>query len=386
MNLFFDTRIIILLLGIGYIFTLILIIAYEHNHLKKLIKNTFFLAKFTQTIAWFFMILRGLIPDFFSISFANSLLLAGYAFEIIALLSLKNTFNLKTKKLFLVFSVLSIIGFQMILIFYNKEYVRIAYMSFAAAVIYLPVYRVVFTKVSSPLMKIIGSMYIFFAVSSIIRGVVTLTSSAPSTSFFTTGNFQLASLLTIFIFTNLGSIGFILLMKEKVDQELIHFASYDDLTGALNRRTFTENAKQYLTNAAKKGQHLSYILFDVDNFKAINDTHGHHIGDLVLEDLTKKIKQHLDKDDLLGRYGGDEFGILMPGKDEIESTKTIERIIQSINDGITINLPVAYTISLGIISIIPEQSTQLDVLYTNCDKALYESKRNGRNGITRSYL
>ena len=386
MNLPLDTRVIILLLGIGYLFTLFLIIAYEYNHIKKLTANTFFLAKCTQTIAWFCMVFRGGNFDFLSIAFANSLLFISYTLEIIALLNLKDELHAKKKRIFFVLTLLSIIGFQLILIFYNKENVRIAYFSFVTAAIYLQAYRIVFGKVLTPLMRIIGIMYLVAVVAFLFRGIVSLTSSTFSTSYYTPGSYQLISLLSIFIFTNLGSIGFILLKKEKVDQALIHFASYDDLTGTLNRRTFTNNAKQYLSHYAKKEQPLSYILFDIDNFKEINDTFGHHMGDLVLQDLTLKIKQQLDKDDLFGRYGGDEFGILMPEKDVAESNKMIERIKQSLNSISSFNLQVTYTISIGIITITPNPSTKLEMLYTTCDNALYKAKSNGRNGVFRSQI
>ncbi|MGX9133306.1 GGDEF domain-containing protein [Rummeliibacillus sp. JY-2-4R] len=386
MNLSLDTKVIILLLGIGYLFTLILIIAYEHKHIKNLTANTFFLAKCVQTIAWFCMILRGGIYDFLSISFANSLLFIGYSLEIIALLSLKQSLHLRTKMIYLVLTLLSIIGFQLIYIFYNKENVRIAYFSFVTAVIYIPVYRIVIGKALTLLMRIIGSIYLLVVVATLVRGVTALLSTTFSTSFYTPGAYQLISLLSIYIFTNLGSMGFILLMKEKADHELIRLASYDDLTGTLNRRTFTENAKQHLIKYAKRGQSLTYILFDIDNFKSINDTYGHHIGDQVLQDLTIQIRQHLGKGDLFGRYGGDEFGILMPGKDVAESNKMTERIKQSLNGANSRSLPVTYTISMGIITVIPEQYTQLETLYTNCDMALYKAKNNGRNGVFRSRI
>ena len=321
-----------------------------------------------------------------SISFANSLLIISHTLEIIALLGLKQTLHKKKKMNYLIFTLLSIIGFHLILLFDNEENVRIVYYSFITALIYIAAYRLVFGKTISLLMRIVGSMYLIFAVGSLMRGIISITSSTVSMSLFTPGAHQLILLLSIFIFANLGSIGYILLMKEKVDQELIYFASYDGLTGTLNRRTFIECAKQSLIYSAKKGQPISYILFDIDKFKGINDTFGHHIGDQVLQDLTMKIKQHLDKDDLFGRYGGDEFGIFMPGKNVIESAKIAERIKQSINDNINSSLPVTYTISMGIITIIPEHSTQLEMLYTNCDKALYKAKSNGRNGIFRSQI
>lgn len=105
------------------------------------------------------------------------------------------------------------------------------------------------------------------------------------------------------------------------------------------------------------------MLFDIDNFKRINDMFGHHVGDEILQGMTKKIMKQLNKDDLFGRYGGDEFGILMPGKNVAESTKIAEQIKQSLNDDINPHLPVTYTISIGIITIIPKQATQLEMLY-----------------------
>lgn len=386
MNLFIDTKVIILLLGLGYLFTIILISAYGHKHSKNLTVKTFFLAKCAQTIAWFCMIFRGEFSDFLTIAFANSILFIGASLEIIALLNLQNALRPKTKMIYFAVTLLSIIGFQLIFLFYNKENVRIAYYSFAIAIILIPVYRMVFGKANTFLMRIVGSLYLFAIAATLVRGFTALITPTVSTSLYIPGFYQLVSLLSIYIGTNLSSIGFVLLMKEKTDYELIRLASYDDLTGTLNRRTFTENAKQYLTDYAKKGQPLSYILFDIDNFKTINDTYGHHIGDQVLQDLTKQIKQHLDKDDLFVRYGGDEFGILMPGKNVTESNEVAQQIQQSIKGAINRNLPVIYTISMGVLTVIPDHLTQLETLYTTCDMALYGAKSNGRNVIFRSQI
>ena len=292
----------------------------------------------------------------------------------------------KSKIRYLVFTILSIIGFHLIFIFYNKESIRITYYALVSAATYLSVYQIIFGKGKTILMRFIGSMYILFAAISLFRGIISLLPTASSGSLFTPGTYQMFFLLTIFIFSNFGSIGFILLKKEKVDQELLRFATYDDLTGTLNRRIFTDRATNYLNSYSKKDQPISYILFDIDNFKNINDTFGHHIGDEILKDLTLKITKQLNKDDLFGRYGGDEFGILLPGKNVAESTKIAEQIKQSLNEEINDSLPVTYTISIGIITIIPEHSTQMEMLYTNCDKALYNAKHNGRISIFRGQL
>nr|WP_279591566.1 GGDEF domain-containing protein [Paenibacillus sp. BK720] len=174
-----------------------------------------------------------------------------------------------------------------------------------------------------------------------------------------------------------------LLWKERTNQELLYYASYDDLTGALNRRTFMASAKSYLNRYAKKGEAVSYLLFDIDSFKDINDKYGHPIGDLVLQDVTKRIRHYLDKDDLFVRYGGDEFGILLPGKGERESSALAERIKIMLQSAPT-SLPVSYTISMGVLTVVPDQNTHMESMYTRCDQALYTAKRNGRNSIYRS--
>ncbi|MBS4201169.1 GGDEF domain-containing protein [Bacillus sp. FJAT-49732] len=386
MNIFLDTKTIILLLGIGYLFTIILIFVYGLNHTKGATTKTFFIAKSFQTIVLFCMVYRGEIPDFLSIFLANSLLFIGMSLEVIALLSLQNGLRNKTKMFYFFMNLFGIIGFLLIFLFYNKEYVRIAYCSFITMAILFPVYRMVIGKVPTLLMRTIGSLYLLFIAGNLVRGLTALLSSSISTSFYTPGSYQLISLLSIYLLINLGNIGFFLLIKEKSDSELVRLASYDDLTGTLNRRTFTENAKQYLINYAKKGQPLSYFLFDVDSFKTINDTYGHQVGDQVLQDLTTRIKQYLSKDDLFVRYGGDEFGILMPGKDEGKSNEIAQQITQTFNEVISPNLPVTYTISIGVLTVIPNQYTQLENLYTTCDKALYKAKNNGRNGIFRSQI
>lgn len=376
----------ILLLGMGYLFTLLLFGAYGYKHTKNTLFKTFLFAKCSQTIAWFFMAFRGDIPDFLSISIANSILFLGSYLEITVFLSLQHAIRTRAKMIHLALTILSIIGFQLIVFFNNEENIRIAFYSFATAVIFFPSYRIISGRTTSLLMKIIGYFYLLVIAGSFIRGGTALLSSTVSTSLYTPGIYQLISLVSMYLLTNLGSIGFILLMKEKDDCELIHLASYDDLTGTLNRRIFTERAKPYLTDSMKKRQSLSYILLDIDCFKLINDTYGHHIGDQVLQDLTAKINQYLEKDDLFVRYGGDEFGILLPGRDEIASNELAERIKQSLTESSNRQLPTSYSISMGVLTVVPDSSTQLEHLYTACDKALYKAKCNGRNGIFRSQL
>ncbi|SFE80015.1 diguanylate cyclase (GGDEF) domain-containing protein [Paenibacillus catalpae] len=379
-SILLDSTTIILFLGIGYLLTFILISAYWRDVIRALTVRTFFLGKLAQSVSWFCVILRGDIPDFLSISIANSLMFVGVSLEIISLLSLRNEWRAGFRKLYLWGIWLGIIGFQLVILIHNEEDLRIVYGSFVLAFLQAPAYRLL--RGSSLLMKVIGYFYLFVAAANVFRGATALLTDT-SVSFFTPGIYQLIYLLAVYLLTVLSIMAFLLLWKEKINQELLHYASYDDLTGTLNRRMFTANAKASLDRYARKKEAVSYLLFDIDCFKDINDTYGHHVGDLVLKDVTNRIKQQLGENDLFVRYGGDEFGILLPGKNELESSTLAERIKNMLETAPS-SLPVSYTVSIGVLTVVPDQHTLLEAMYKRCDQALYNAKRNGRNSIFRS--
>ncbi|NBD27232.1 GGDEF domain-containing protein [Paenibacillus glycinis] len=384
MNLYLDSHTIIIALGIGYLVAFVLASSYWLDRSNLASINSYFVAKCLQIISWFCMALRGdTIPDFLSISFANSILLIGTSLEMVALLNLHKPIRLKIKKMYARLTACGIVGFQLLLLLHNNEDMRIAYITFVTAAILMPAYRLVLDRAATVLMRVTGSLYLLAMLAFMLRGIIALR-FAETASFFIPGIFQLISLLGIFLLTVLGSTAFVLLLKEKTNQELVHLASYDDLTGTLNRRTFSIHAKLALAHYAKKGKPVSYLLFDIDWFKTINDTHGHHVGDLVLQDLASRIKRNLGNEDLFTRYGGDEFGLMLPGKNEAESTELAERIKQSLRGSFGEAPPVPYTISMGVLTVVPNKFTQLETLYTTCDQALYAAKSNGRDGLSRN--
>ncbi|MGC5325022.1 GGDEF domain-containing protein [Brevibacillus sp. SYSU BS000544] len=381
MDLLLDMKTIFITLVVGHLFTVILISAYWRHHQKDTTINTFFIAKCVQAIAWFFLTLRNGIPDVLTISIANSLLFIGASLEIIAVLMLQHAFTVRLKKVYILLTICNIVGFHLILFFYNFESVRIAFASVGVAVlVIIPAWRMVREKTASMLMKIIGYLYLFVIVSLFGRAVVALFLN-QSMGLFTPGIYQTLSFLALYLVMMQGNTGFVLLLKEQVDQELLRLASYDDLTGTLNRRTFIFRAKQCIRENARKQKPVTLLLFDVDYFKKINDTYGHDIGDRVLQSLSEKIIHHLGTENLFGRYGGDEFAILLPGIDEIEATECAEQIRQLAGSLHVQGISVPYTLSLGILTVVPDQQTQLESLYISCDKALYGAKKNGRNCV-----
>ena len=161
-------------------------------------------------------------------------------------------------------------------------------------------------------------------------------------------------------------------------------ASIDKLTGLFNRKYISEALDAEFKRAKALHNPISVILFDIDNFKKINDTFGHDGGDFVLTNLGAQLKtSELRERDLAGRYGGEEFLIVLPNSSAEKAADVAERIRKKIESYQFVyngqKIPV--TISLGVTSIRKEFHEGSD-LYKEADKALYESKRTGKNKVT----
>lgn len=383
MDFLLDMKTIILSLGVGHLFTVILISAYWRHHKKDAKIASFFFAKCTQALAWLLFALRGGIPDWLSISLAYTLLFVGTSLEAIAMLMLVKAFDRGARKVYISLMALSIGGFHLLLLLYNTGAARIGFASLGIALfLVIPAYRLFKESNASLLMRMIGALYFLVFLSLTCRGVAALT-SVNNMDIFTPGVAQTFSFLALYLVMILGNTGFVLLLKEQADQELIRMASLDELTGILNRRTFVARATQCLDMYAKKKKPITLLLFDVDHFKKINDTYGHNIGDQVLRHLVDTIKGVLGEGDLFGRYGGDEFAILFPGMDEAESSAVAEQIKRRTREAAAADLPVTFTLSMGLLTVVPDRHTRLDELYIACDKALYRAKENGRDGAAR---
>jgi len=166
-------------------------------------------------------------------------------------------------------------------------------------------------------------------------------------------------------------------------EELHKQAIHDGLTKVFNRREITRILNEEFHRAQRTYQPLSTIMLDIDHFKKVNDTHGHPVGDEVLVEIVSRITAKMRAYDKIGRYGGEEFILILP-KNSLNSIKKIaERIRKNISQKPiqTSAGPLQITASLGCTSTENIEASSTDMLIKISDKALYTAKNNGRNCI-----
>ena len=157
----------------------------------------------------------------------------------------------------------------------------------------------------------------------------------------------------------------------------------DPLTGAFNRRFFAESLDREMARAVREQVALSVIIMDVDHFKQFNDTYGHKCGDLVLESLARFLHNNTRRGDIVCRYGGEEFVILMPDA-PLESAYERAELLRSTFEEVVVEYDgkkMGCTLSMGVASY-PVHASSSDALLIVADHALYQSKSNGRNRVT----
>ena len=155
----------------------------------------------------------------------------------------------------------------------------------------------------------------------------------------------------------------------------------DDLTGIHNRRHFTVTLARELAYVSRRGSVSSVILFDIDHFKQVNDNHGHREGDRVLIGVANTVGTYIRQDDMLARWGGEEFAILLRNMDLEKAHRAAERIREKIENMRvdTEAQPIQITVSLGVTEIREDGNTTVDAVIKEADERLYRAKHEGRN-------
>jgi len=200
-----------------------------------------------------------------------------------------------------------------------------------------------------------------------------------------------AVLVTLCVATNPFSIAFAapfvtLLQRSSRHAQLVNASRIDSKTELLNAATWEREAGAEVSRARRTGSSLAVALIDIDNFKAVNDTYGHLSGDSALKAIARSITAFLREYDLVGRFGGEEFALLLPQTNELDARRVAERIRAHIADmpievsgkaGAEI---IRVTVSIGVAAL-STSGSQLTELLATADAALYRAKHAGRNQV-----
>jgi diguanylate cyclase (GGDEF)-like protein/PAS domain S-box-containing protein len=166
----------------------------------------------------------------------------------------------------------------------------------------------------------------------------------------------------------------------RAKQELERLANYDDLTSLFNRRVFESEFARVVELGKRRGHKVALILLDVDNFKRINDSLGHRIGDSVLRQIAERFRGVLRRSDFLARLGGDEFAIIIEDYDSLDEIGTfIQRLQKAMQASFRVGkFDLRLSVSIGI-SLYPQHGERVEILQQAADIALYEAKKSGKN-------
>jgi diguanylate cyclase (GGDEF)-like protein len=282
--------------------------------------------------------------------------------------------------------VLPPIAVALVVYFYRNDFpLRLAATSFvfglATLAVAMMVHRIAPT--SKPARWMLMGGYLVASATFIARGLVVVVDPTQLKGFLVATPLQSFSLMVAFVVIMFTSIGFILLHLERAEESAQRLAVIDPLTAVFNRRTFLELGDKEIARAQRTQSPLSLVMVDIDHFKKINDENGHQAGDEVLKRVVDAMKTCLRREDLLVRYGGEEFCIVIPGVGVDMATLLAERTREAVQK---LRIPVrgnvlAVTISAGVTTLRRSVEENVEQLVARADEALLLAKKSGRNRV-----
>jgi len=173
-------------------------------------------------------------------------------------------------------------------------------------------------------------------------------------------------------------------LDEIFQKQMYESALRDGLTKAFNKKYFTDRLESEFTFAIRHVAPLTLVLFDIDHFKKVNDTHGHQAGDYVLSEIATLLTGALRAEDVFARYGGEEFGVICRGSDVMQGQIVAERMRKAVaqNKFVFEGTHIPLTISVGVAGLPDPAVKDASELVSLADQALYKSKHGGRNQVT----
>jgi diguanylate cyclase (GGDEF)-like protein len=322
---------------------------------------------------------RGILPDFLAVVVGNLLLIGAICLYSIGT---RRFFSLPPR-IPLFASILVISG--LLLTWYGvvkPDYsVRLQFVSALLALIFLQhAWMLHRRSQGSFAFRFTMTILLLQSVVSMARAVTAGTVAADAT-ILSPSPMQTAFIASFPIMMLALSIGVFLLATERMRGDLEYLATHDIMTGTLNRRAIVETAERELARCRRHGHVMSLLMMDLDHFKKINDTYGHLVGDHVLREFAGKVSVLLRLPDQFGRYGGEEFLLILPDTGREAAAVVADRICKAAAD----SMAPAYTVSIGLATA-TLIDTDIDSLLARADAALYRAKAGGRNQVVMAPL
>ena len=378
-----DIHTLIAMLILGYLIASLLFIADMGSKGATYYDRIFILSKVLQLFGWSLISQRGDFSELLSFIIANILLLSGDACECLALLSLKTR---KMKKWWLIYGIM-LTAFLVVfldLFFAAELKYKVALGTLVLALFYqIPGAWFVFSSDrTSLLQKMMGLMCTTFGIGCLLRILHLL--KIDSYSLFTANLPQTLTFILAIVMLFSCSMGYILIKKEHANFEISRTANIDFLTNIYNRRAFFSLAQPIFSKAQNKREDLAFLIIDIDHFKQINDRFGHQTGDRVLQDIALILEERCKEKAVLGRMGGEEFAVILPGADSALATEFAEFLRTEVEGYASQERPeISVTISIGV-TVLSEENIalyDLDEMADRSDQALYKAKHSGRNCV-----
>lgn len=322
------------------------------------------------------------VPGWMAGAFANSLITLGLGMVLVGVQR-----YLGARPWLLVVIVASVATFASMFVFPElRESLRLR-------IIFLSGLYVVFCAVAGGLLwnarrpgmrrfhRAVASVLLIYALFLFVRLLHALVSPVLTTS-FVQNPMQMSTFLVAMIFGFCLTMALAVMMFREKQVELADLAEKDPLTGLNNRHSLDQIAERFVRRSAEQQSDLSLILLDVDHFKRINDEHGHQVGDRVLAEIGRRIRNVLRDSDVAFRVGGEEFLVLLPGANRPQAEQVAERLRSAIEDRLVTDEgnPLSVTASLGVAACLAEAAAWVDC-YRRADQALYQAKEAGRNRV-----
>ncbi|MES2127739.1 MAG: GGDEF domain-containing protein [Pseudomonadota bacterium] len=373
-----DIKTFMLVLGIGNIGFAMLMAGYARNADNYLAITVWTWAKLIQGGSH---LLNWLRPDlhlaWIDVT-ATSLLICGMALEVGALATF---LGLRYwKRVLLPLTALALLVFQSARLGGAAGNELTALMSAIIALyIGMMAYILLRPREGTLLQRLIGINDVLFCLAMSARGYTALRHS--HFALFTPALVQNVTYLTGYVLMIVNGFGFLLMCKQQDDKKMAVLATIDSLTGLVNRRAFFERTETARAFASRVRKPIALLMLDIDHFKSLNDRFGHATGDDALcvfaETATATLRDH----DIMGRLGGEEFALVLPGTDLGGAMQAAERLRVAVAQAHPITSGNAYTMTVSIGVVIIDQHEHINAALARADHALYAAKSAGRNRV-----